>query len=49
MSISLVFLIVAAICFLLATVNFPSRINLVAFGLLFLTLMQLIGTRGIAL
>lgn len=40
----LVLLILAAVCFLLAAVNLPARLNLVALGLFFWILTLLIGT-----
>jgi hypothetical protein len=39
-SIAGILLILAAICFLLATINVASKVNLVALGLLFLTAAQ---------
>jgi hypothetical protein len=43
MSISLIFLVVAFICFLCAACNVPSRVNLIALGLAFWVLSLLIG------
>jgi hypothetical protein len=43
MSVTLFLLIAAAICFFLATINLPSRINLIALGLLFWVLTLLVG------
>lgn len=45
MTIALILLIVALVLFLLATFNIPSPINLVAAGLVFVVLAQLVGTR----
>lgn len=42
MTISLVLAIVALICFVLAAIEVPSRINLTALGLAFLTLTWLV-------
>jgi hypothetical protein len=44
--IGLVLLIVALICFLLASANIPARVNLVALGLAFWVLSLLIGGLG---
>jgi hypothetical protein len=45
--ISLVLMIVALVCFLLACANIPTRVNLVALGLAFWVLAILIGGAAI--
>lgn len=42
MNIDLLLLIAAAICFAIAAIGISVRVNLVALGLLFLTLVQLV-------
>lgn len=43
MSLNLLLLIAALVCFFLATINLPSRVSLVALGLFFFILSLLIG------
>ena len=48
MSIALLLLVLALISFGLAAFGVASRVNLVALGLAFLTLAQIVGTTGVA-
>jgi hypothetical protein len=43
MSISLLFIVIALVCFGVAAVFSPAKVNLIACGLFFLTLLLLIG------
>lgn len=45
MSLFLIFIIVALICFILASIPIPSRVNLIAVGLAFYMLALLVGGR----
>lgn len=45
MSISLILLVVALVLFVVSAFNVPSRINLLATGLAFFVLAQIVGAR----
>lgn len=49
MSISILFLILALISFILGCIPIPTRINLVALGLAFWVMSILVGSGGLAL